>query len=178
MAAHPYTRLSPADAAVAARSFGRRFREAAAAAATTLDDQPDEAELDEMAARPGAEGRSALDHLALASRRLEVAAERTRAALVNRSHEIDPGLLSVEVTDPPTHSSSLTASIDRVERAGSALAQVIDEADASQWTASRSVTGGTGSATPLDGVQATVAFVLDRLKDTERTLREVRGRPS
>ena len=46
MAGHPYTNLSPSDAAVTARSFGRRFRDAAAAAANSLDDEPDEAEID------------------------------------------------------------------------------------------------------------------------------------
>jgi hypothetical protein len=175
MATHPFTHLSPADAAVAARSFARRFRDAAAAAATSLDDEPDEADLDEVAGRAGNDGRSALDHLASAAVRLELATDRTRAALVDRNHQVDPALLSTDAGDAPSHSGSLAAELDRLERAGSGLAQVIDDADASHWNAVRATVGG-GSATPLDGVQATVAFVLDRLKDTERTLREVRGR--
>jgi hypothetical protein len=177
MAAHPYSNLSPADAAVAARSFGRRFRDAAAAAATSLDDEPDEAELDEMANRLGDDGRSALDHVALAVERLESAADSVRAALVNTSHRIDSRLLATVPEAPPTHSGSLDAELGRVEAAGPRLAAVIDDADAGQWLGSRSIDEG-GSATPLEVVQAAVAFVLERLKDTERTLRAVRGRPT
>lgn len=176
MAGHPYTNLSPADASVAVRSFGRRFRDAAAAAATSLDDEPDEAELDEMAGRPGDDGRSALDHLAAASERLARASAAVRSAVVNSAHRIDAGLLDLTVPTGSAHSDHLEAELARIEQTAPDLARAIDDADPSQWLASRSTTDD-GSATPLQVVQSTVAFVLDRLRDTERTLREVRGRP-
>jgi hypothetical protein len=148
-----------------------------AAAATTLDDEPDEAELDEIAGRRGEDGRSALDHLALAAERLDTATSAVRAALVNSTHRVDTALLAPEAGDAPPHSASLETELGRIEQAGPLLAQVIDDADASQWLAARPTSDGS-SATALQVVQATVAFVLDRLKATERTLREVRGRPA
>ena len=130
-----------------------------------------------MANRPGDDGRSALDHVALAADRLDAAADSVRAALVNQSHRIDTRLLGLEPGGPPAHSASLDTELGRVETAGSRLATVIDDADAGQWLKNRSTDSG-ASATPLEVVQAAVAFVLDRLKAAERTLREVRGHPS
>jgi hypothetical protein len=176
MAGHPFTNLSPADAAVALRSFGRRFRDAASAAATTLDEEPDEDQIDEVANRTGADGRSAIDHVAEATTRLAAVHDSVRAALVNPNHRVDARLVATDPGEPSHAAGGLHPGIDALERAASALAHQVDHADASNWLASRTTTDG-GTATPLQVLQAAVAFTLDRLRDTERTLREVRGRP-
>jgi hypothetical protein len=178
MAAHPFTDLSPADAAVALRSFGRRFRDAAAAASSgSLDEEPTEVEVDDYAARTGADGRSALDHLAAAADRLDAAREAVRAALVDAGRRVDDALLDLEPPEPGHHSGSLAHELGRIERFAVSLAEVVEGADAERWLDTHATSGG-GSTTPLAVVQTTVAFALDRLKAVERVLREVRGRPT
>ncbi len=178
MAEHPFTDLIPADAAVAARSFGRRFRDAAAAAAAaTLDEEPEQSELDEVAARPGADGLSALDHLALAADRLDAAQSAVRASLVDPGHRVKAELLDLEAAAGVSHSGRLEHELGRIERFGAELAEAVERGDAGHWVDERTTTAG-DSTTTLAVLQATVAFVLDRLKAVEKVLREVRGRPS
>ena len=178
MPGSPFSSLSPDDAEVAVRSFPRRFREAASAAAVTLDDEPDEADVDEVANRPGVDGRSGLDHVATAAARLDAACRALRTAVVSPTARIDHTLLEdAPPASVPDHSGHLEAELDGLERAASALAEVTGAADANQWLATRPTTAS-GSASPLALLQATVGVVLDHLRALERVLREVRGRPA
>ncbi len=182
MAQHPYTELSPNDAAVAIRGFERRFREATGAPRRD-DDNPDqtaggldlETDPDEMANRAGEAGRSALDHVALAAGRLELAAAEVQAALVTDSHRVDHALAEVDVVHTPSHSKSLEVELERLGREANALAHTIEHSDGSWWLKTRTTDNG-GTATPLQLVQATVAFTLDRMHAAQAVLREVRGR--
>ena len=181
MAEHPYTDLSPADAAVALRSFERRFREAAKAAVVSLDDEPDQADIDEVATRPGADGRSALDHVVAARRRIADALPAVQKALVSPDSVVEPRLLDLEpaaaaATSSSDQSSSLATEVQRLAVDAAALAERVESADAGHWTGVRSTTTG-GTTTPLAIVQTTVAFAIDTLKSVDRVLREVRGRP-
>lgn len=177
MAASPFSSLSPNDAAVAVRSFPRRFRDAAASATAGVDDDPDEPSVDELAARRGADGRSALDHVALSTERVEATAHALRSALVSPTQIIDQVLVDPEPSaGSAAHSGRLDTELDRLERACRALAERVDHADARQWLVTRPTTGS-ATAHPLDVLRATVAVVLDHLRGLERVLREVRGRP-
>ena len=144
----------------------------------TLDDEPDEADLDEVANRPGADGRSGLDHIAAATARLVAAGRALRTALVSPTVRIDRTLIeAASPTSVSGHSGHLDAELDQLERAAVALAEVIDSADPNQWLVARPTTE-TGTANPLDVLRATVGVVLDHLRALERVLREVRGHPT
>lgn len=177
MADHPYTKLSPADAAVALRSLERRFRDAATSAVVTLDDEPDEAEIDEIANRTGADGRSAIDHVVAARIRIDTALTSLQKALVSPSHQIDTELLELGLVGELQHSGRLSTEIDTLATSAATLAETVDSADVTNWVDERSTTSGSTS-TPLAIVQATVAFSLDRLQSLEAVLREVRGHPT
>lgn len=185
MAQHPFTDLSPTDAAVTFRSFGRRFRSAVGLDSSPPDEanqsdrEEDELEVDleEMANRVGSEGRSALDHVALAASRMELATSEVQAALVTDSHQVDQSLAEVAVVHVPSHSGHLEPELERLTKAAEALAHTIEHSDSSWWLKTRTTTTG-ATATPLALVQATVAFVLDRMHAIRAVLHEVRRRPS
>lgn len=182
MAQHPYTDLAPTDAAVAIRGFERRFRQAVNA--PRPDDVGDEAfegldadvDPEEMVNRVGQQGRSALDHVALAAGRLELAASEVQAALVTDTHKVDHSLAEIEVVHTPSHSGHLEGELERLGKAADKLAHTIEHSDGSWWLLPRHTDNG-GTATALELVQATVAFTLDRMHAAQAVLREVRGRP-
>jgi hypothetical protein len=178
MATSPFSSLSPNDAAVAVRTFPRRFRDAAASATSGIEDDPDEPTVDELAARTGADGRSGLDHVALSVERIEATTHALRSALVSPTQVIDHGLVDPEpAAGSATHSGRLDTELDRLDRASRALAEQVEQADARQWLVTRPTTGA-ATAHPLDVLQATVGMVLGHLRGLERVLREVRGRPN
>lgn len=170
----PFDALSPNDAEVALRSFGRRFRDAARAAVVDLDGEVDEQQLDEFAARAGTDGRSAVDIVAAVADRMVAAERAVHSALVSPSHRIDADLL-VPTLAVAEHSGHLDHEVDRLERAATTFADRVDAADASHWLGSRQGSDGT-PATPLAIVQAAVGAAVAALRDVERVLREVRGR--
>ncbi|MGY6502340.1 MAG: hypothetical protein ACXIVQ_15755 [Acidimicrobiales bacterium] len=174
MADHPFTNLSPDDAAVALRSYGRRYRDAARAAVVDLDGEVDDDRLDEFASRPGGDGRSAIDLIASVAERLEAARDETHAVLVSTTRPVDAALLQPALP-ASSHSGHLDDEVDRLDRAASSFADRVAEADASHWLVARPDSSG-GTATPLDVLQATVAVAVATISDVERVLREVRGR--
>ena len=171
----PYSSLTPADASVALRSFGRRFVDAGRAAVADLDDEPDQDQIDEFASRPGADGRSAIDHVASAAERLEEIRASMRSALLSDTHTIDAALFDPDRVAPPVHSGHLDAEIDRLDQAATALAHEVDDADDNRWLGQRPTSTG-GRATPLDLLRSGVEFTVHHLRAMERVLREVRGR--
>lgn len=173
----PFSSLPPSDAAVALRSFPRRFREASSAAVVDLDDEVDQDQIDEVANRPGTDGRSGIDHVAAAAARVDAAGHTLRSVLVSPTRPIDEALVTNDAGEPPTHTGNLEHELDRLDRACSALADQIEAADANHWLVTRPTTGSR-AANPLELVQSTVGVALDHLRSLERVLREVRGRPS
>lgn len=172
----PFSSLSPSDAAVALRSFPRRFRDASSAAVVDLDDEVDQDEIDEVSNRPGADGWSGVDHVAAAAGRVDAAGRTLRSVLVSPTRPIDEALVTDGADETPTHSGHLEHELDRLDETCSGLAEQIESADADQWLVTRPTTGS-GSANPLEVVQTTVGVTLDHLRSLERVLREVRGRP-
>lgn len=104
--------LTPDDAAVAVRSFPRRFR----AVFARPDDADESFDLDEAARRTGSDGQSAVDHL--------VAATRLVDAL--------PALGTDEGADD---GSDLTSLLDRFERAADHATPRIEAVANDRWEA-------------------------------------------
>lgn len=112
-----FSSLSPSDAAVALRSFPRRFREASSAAVVDLDDEVDQDQIDEVANRPGTDGRSGIDHVAAAAARVDAAGRTLRSVLVSPTRPIDEALVTDDDGEPPTHTGNLEHELDHLDRA-------------------------------------------------------------
>jgi hypothetical protein len=159
----------PADAVVALRSMGRRWRGLFAG----LDD--DESP-DALARRPGADGRSALDHAAHATGTLRLLDRALEQIVVDDDATLDPA-----VTDPagrgwPASSGGVDEAIDGLAAHAERMADRADRVPSGDWTRRTAGAGGhevDALAVLWDAVDTAVAD----LKAAEATLREVRGRP-
>ncbi len=165
--------MSPADAEVALRSLGRRFRSAVASAAS--DDETG----DDLAHRSGPDGASVIDHLAATVGGLSVfdhALERVRTSDRPTLH---PGVLdpsqrdfAVQVTGPAL---SLDEALLDLDVAAGRLADRVSETPASDWTRSASLAGGNQTVRAIDLVRQAVTESIERLRAVEHTLKAVRG---
>jgi hypothetical protein len=157
--------VSPADAAVALRSFPRRYR--------TLFAVPAEDKGEDPVRRPGAGGWSALSHAAWAALAFDAVAEALHQVLVHDHPDI-----SVPSVDPapPAVDQPPAAVLDRLARAAEMLAVAIDGAGGGQWKRTGRTTTGERSA--LDLVRVAVHQGVHHLRLAEKVLKEVVGRPS
>jgi hypothetical protein len=169
--------MHPPDAAVALRTLPRRYRDAARTASTVeLDVEPDDAAIDEMAARVGPSGYSAADIVAAAVDHLEVTDRTLRSALVSDAVVVPSVVLD---PDPPVphreHVRPFGPMVDDLGARCSALADLVDDADPARWSVSVPVEDGR-STTPLEVLQASVAALVAWERELTPTLRAVRGR--
>jgi hypothetical protein len=158
----------PSDAVVALRSMGRRWRGLFAG----LDE--DES-ADALAHRPGADGRSALDHATHATRTLTLLGRALEQIVVD-----DDAVLHPAVTNPAervwaSSTSGVDESIDELAHEAERLADRADGVSAGDWSRRAAVVGG-GDVGALGVLWDAVDSVVADLKAAEGTLREVRGR--
>ncbi|QGG95134.1 hypothetical protein GH723_08500 [Actinomarinicola tropica] len=167
--------MQPGDAAAALRSFPRRYRDAARTAATDLDGEPDEAALEEMARRPGPDGWSATDVVTAAADRLADAHDVLTRALVTDT-AVPSHLTATPSQVPSGGSGTMEDALGRLDASSTRLAEVVDDADPERWTATLPVDDG-GTTTPLQLLQTSVAPVVVWIREVDKVLRAVRGRP-
>ena len=160
----------PADAVVALRSLGRRWRGLFAGLGD--DESPDD-----LAHRGGSDGQSSLDHAVRATRTLSFLGRAVEQALVD-----DDAVLHPAVVDPAqrTWDDQAAGSVDE------AIAELVHEADrladrvarvtAQEWQRKARVAGQDGEVDPLGILWDAVDSAVTELNAAERTLREVRGR--
>ncbi|MEQ1785886.1 MAG: hypothetical protein ABL966_02445 [Acidimicrobiales bacterium] len=160
----------PADAVVALRSLGRRWRGLFAGLAD--DESPDD-----LAHRPGADGRSALDHAVLATRTLALLGRAVEQALVD-----DDAVLHPAVGDPSQRSwdgpadAGVDDSLAELAHEAERLADRVSRVTAQEWQRRARVAGQDADVGPLDVLWDAVDTAVAELKAAEATLREVRGR--
>ncbi|MDQ1397175.1 MAG: hypothetical protein QOG64_2434 [Acidimicrobiaceae bacterium] len=156
--------VSPADAAVALRSFPRRYRSLFAVPAEDMGEDP--------VRRAGTTGWSALAHATWAGLSFDAVAEALHQVLVHDHPDI-----SVPSLDPPAPpvDQPTAAVLDRLARAAEMLAVAIDGAGGGQWKRTGRTTSGERSA--LDLVRVAVHQGVHHLRLAERVLKEVTGRP-
>lgn len=167
--------MQPGDAAAALRSFPRRYRDAARTAAADLDGEPDEAALEEMAGRPGPDGWSGADVVRAAADRLADLHDVLSRALVT-DVPVPTHLMTTPPQVPSGGSGTMDDALGRVDASSTRLAEVVDDADPQRWTATLPVDDG-GTTTPLQLLQTSVAPVVGWIREVEKVLRAVRGRP-
>lgn len=151
----------PSDAAVALRSLPRRFRGLLAG----LDDGEDP---DALAARPGAGGSSALDHLVAAIRGVAAAGRGVLAI----QHDDDP---AVEPVDLPAEGGS-GGLADRLAELGweaDAAAEAVEGVDAEGWARTGRLAGA-ASVSALELLWQAVDAAIAHLKAAERALDDAR----
>lgn len=168
--------MQPPDAAVALRSFARRYEEATRAAAVDLSGEPEPDEVDELANRIGSGGRSALDVVVDTARSLGALDRALEQALVD-----DSAVVNADVLDPGRrrfeggHSGEFATEVELLSGAAAAMAHRIERADPHRWLHTTAVTGG-GTSTPLAIAREAVRTARDHLEELRRILHEVRGR--
>ena len=139
--------LTPADAAVALRSFPRRFRSVFA-----RPDDDDRVDPDEVARRAGTDGRTAVDHLSAAISVADAVREATR--------QRTPAPLP---TAAPDDGRGLPQLLDELDAAAIAAADAVDAVSTDDW----SIEGLLGL------VQDAVGLVADHLRAAQRVISEV-----
>ena len=165
------SKLSPSDAAVALRGLERRYRGLFAGLGD--DESPDD-----LAHRP-AGGWSAIEHVVAAARAIS-SADRSLAAVVTQDSptvapaDVDPAARP----HPQAPSGPLHERLAELGFEANGLADRVHAVDAADWTRTAVVGDGSGQTlTALDIVRVAVDAGVSHLRDAERVLTQVRGRP-
>lgn len=160
--------LSPADAAVALRSFPRRYREATALRA----DEHTERVLEQ----PGVLGRSVVDLAVDTVRSLTLLDRALEQVLVSEQPVLHPAVLDRRGRDfdfaAHGHVDDVLAELDDV---APAVAERVERVPADDWLRTGTVPGADHPVTALDVAREAVSTAVDNLHDIEATLRQLRG---
>lgn len=155
------SRVSPSDAAVAARSFPRRFR--------ALLVRPDDEDPAIVHRRPAGDGPSAVGHALAAAGGMAAAAGALGRVLTADDPTVDLGSGPPPAADEP----ALEVVLDRVAAAAGVLAAAVEGTSASEWARPGRLPGGE-EVTALDLARAGVHAGAHHLRAAERTLARVR----
>ncbi len=159
----------PADAVVALRGMGRRWR--GLFAGLDEDESPDA-----LAHRPGADGRSALDHATHATRTITLLDRALEQVLVDDDAALHPAVTDASQREWPAVDQGVDAVIDELVDSAERLADRADRVSAGDWDRRAQVAGG-GEVNALAVLWEAVDAVVAELRAAEATVREVRGRP-
>lgn len=164
--------IAPSDAVVALRSLPRRWREIFA---PVDDDDSDGGENpDEIAARAGADGRSALDHLGHAARTIALLDRALEQVLGDKEPTLHPAATDAGAREwsesPP---GSVEAGLAELEAAAGTLATRVNSVSSGDWSRTGQVAGG-GEVTALDLVGDAVNTAVADLRSAEKTLAATR----
>lgn len=119
------SRLSPADAAAALRSFDRRFR----AAARPIDDPA----VDAWAHVPGPDGHSALDHVAAAGRTLTLMHHALRQVRTHDEPYLEEAVMDADARTWAMAPGDLEVELAALGDVSAAMADLVDATPASDW---------------------------------------------
>jgi hypothetical protein len=161
------SRLAPADASAALRSYGRRYRQLLAPIA-------DDDDVEELAHRVGPEGRSAIEITSDVTRTLVLLHEAERQITVHDTPVLHPAVLDRTQrrwdTTPPERLDDV---LDLLADTTSSFADDVDRVSADAWNRAGTIAGG-GAVTALDVVREAVQVGRDGLDAVTRTLAAVR----
>lgn len=178
MASLPTDHLSPSDAAVAVRSFPRRFRGVLARPDDTddtdLTDDAAQADPDELARRIGPHGRSAADHLLAADGVLDLLDRALEQVRSDDDPALHPAVRDLRDTWWEDEHTPLPALLDQLEQTAERCADRIDAVPTDDWGRQARVAGADTTVGVLDVVREAVDVVAGHLRSAERTIAAVR----
>ncbi len=160
------SRLSGPEAAVAMRSYGRRFRHAI----LPIEDDPD---AEEIALRIGPDGHSALDLVTTTTNTWVLLAQALHQVVVQDTPVLHAGVIDPDerAWDTPTM-PSVAESLTRLEDEATAFADAIDRVHSPDWNRTGQI-AGSGPISALDLVKEAVRTGADHLHGVETTLAAV-----
>ena len=159
----------PSDGVVALRSLGRRWR--GLVAGLREDESPDA-----LARRPGADGRSALDHATHATRTISLLDRALEQIVVDDDAVLHPAVADAEPREWPATESSVDEAIDELAHGAEQMAARAERVASGDWARRAKVEGG-GEVEALSVLWDAVDGAVADLRAAEAVLREVRGRP-
>ena len=173
MASLPTDNLSPSDAAVAVRSFPRRFR---GVLARPEDDTPDgaQADPDELARRVGPDGRSAADHLIAADGVLAVLDRALEQVRSDDDPVLHPAVRDLRGAWWDDEHTPLPALLDRLDQTAERCADRIDAVPTDAWARQARVADADATVGVIDLVREAVDVVAGHRRSAERTIAAVR----
>jgi hypothetical protein len=169
----PTDNLSPSDAAVAVRSFPRRFR---GVLARPGDDAAEAAgaDPDELARRIGPDGRSAADHLIAADGVLVVLDRALEQVRSDDDPVLHPAVRDLRGTWWDDEQAPLPALLDRLDQTAARCADRIDRVPADDWARQARVADSDATVGVIDLVREAVDVVAGHLRSAERSIAAVR----
>lgn len=174
MASLPTDRLSPSDAAVAVRSFPRRYRSALARPIDDGDQPGAKADPDELARRAGPDGRSAADHLIAADGVLAVVERALEQVRADDDPVLHPAVGQLRETWGEDEHTPLPALLDQLEQTAGRCAERIEGVPTDEWSRQARVADTDSTVGLLDVVREAVDVVAGHLRSAERTILAVR----
>lgn len=162
----------PRDAAVALRSYPRRFR--ALLASIGEDERPDD-----LAHRPGAGGWSALDHAADVAATCRLVADAVRRVVTADRPDVPAAAAGGADRPSPAVGGQRTTEgvLGDLASSTQALADLAEEVPADDWRRTGVVEGEGREVGALDLLREAVRTGHVRLREAQQVLSEVRGRP-
>jgi hypothetical protein len=162
--------LSPADAAVALRSFPRRYREATA---LRQGESPER-----IYEQPGVLTVSVADLATDAVRSLSLLDRALEQTLVSDTPALHPAVVDRDRRDFTfAGHGALEDVLSELDDVAPALADRIERVPAEAWNRPATIAGeARPPISALDIVQEAVSTVADDLRDLEATIRQFRGR--
>ncbi len=158
----------PADAVVALRSLGRRYRGLFAGLGD--DESPDD-----LAHRNGADGRSALDHVVAATRTIAFLGRAVEQTLVEDDPVLHPAVADPAEREWPDAEGTVDERVSELAWEADQLADRATKVAAADWGRAARVAGQDASVTASDVLWDAVDSAVAHLKSAEQTLRQVRG---
>ena len=160
----------PADGVVALRSMGRRWRGLFAGLGD--DESPDA-----LAHRIGAAGRSPLDHVVAATRGFAFLGRALEQILTEDDPALHPAVADADAREWGDPGGTVEERLAELAWEADALADRVQHVSADAWNRHARVAGADATASALAVLWDAVDSAVDHLKQAERVLAEVRGRP-
>jgi hypothetical protein len=158
----------PADAVVALRSLGRRYRGLFAGLGGDVSPA-------DLASRNGADGRSALDHVVAATRTITFLGRALEQTLVEDDPVLHPAVADPAEREGPEAEGTVEERLSELAWEADHLADRAAKVAAADWGRAARVAGHDTTATAAELLWDAVDSAVAHLKATEQTLRNVRG---
>lgn len=166
MSALDLSKLSPADAVAALRSYPRRYR-------SMLAPLSDDEDVEEIVQRAGPEGRSALEIASDTVRTWTVLAEALRRITITDEPVVHAAVVDPSQRDWQAPPEPLDVVLDLLDEGAEDLATAAERLSGREWNRAARVAGG-ATVTALEVVKEAVRVGHDNLAEIDSVLASLR----